>query len=588
MAKKQYLDLAGLETYNDEIQAQLASKANSGDLTSHTGNKSNPHGVTKAQVGLGNVENKSSATIRGELTKSNVTTALGYTPPTTNTTYGVVSTTADGLAPKLAGGTAKYLRADGTWATPPDNNTTYSTASSSTAGLVKIGYTESGKNYPVELNSSGQMYVNVPWTDNNTIYSNFVKSGSGAKAGLVPAPSTTAGTTKYLREDGTWAVPPDTNTTYSLSSFGITATAAELNYCDGVTSNIQTQLNGKAASSHTHTSLNLNSLAVTGATILTNTLSVSDTASFYSGVEISHNTPYIDFHYAADTGDYTSRIIESASGTLTCSKNWAVGGTLKVSRTTTLAGVNSGNIYSSGFINLGGKKSKDDGKAGVIIGATGNVFLQGSSAPAINFYKGTATTSSTSITVDGNSNFLFKVPSMDLLLYSSAMRTSTDNSCYLGAGSYKWKAVYAGTGAIQTSDLNQKKDLVKLLDDERYIKLFDLVEPYAYTFKDGDRRHTGFISQYVEEALEIVGLTAEECGFFCKDIKTEAEYDDDGVYIGERKIYDEDGNPIYIYSLRYEEYIAIIGAKLKKLEKQYNEKLEQLDLKLAELEAKLN
>lgn len=32
----------------------------------------------------------------------------------------------------------------------------------------------------------------------------------------------------------------------------ITATAAELNYCDGVTSNIQTQLNGKAASSHSH------------------------------------------------------------------------------------------------------------------------------------------------------------------------------------------------------------------------------------------------------------------------------------------------------------------------------------------------
>ena len=73
--------------------------------------------------------------------------------------------------------------------------------------------------------------------------------------GLVPKPS--AGTiNRYLRCDGTWSVPPDTNTTYSLSSFGITATAAEinkldgltaskteLNYTDGVTSNIQTQIN---------------------------------------------------------------------------------------------------------------------------------------------------------------------------------------------------------------------------------------------------------------------------------------------------------------------------------------------------------
>ena len=49
-------------------------------LINHLANNSNPHGVTKSQVGLGNVENKSSATIRGELTKGNVTTALGFTP----------------------------------------------------------------------------------------------------------------------------------------------------------------------------------------------------------------------------------------------------------------------------------------------------------------------------------------------------------------------------------------------------------------------------------------------------------------------------------------------------------------------------
>ena len=39
----------------------------------------------------------------------------------------------------------------------------------------------------------------------------------------------------------------------TLSNLGLTATATELNYTDGVTSNIQTQLNGKAAKSHGHT-----------------------------------------------------------------------------------------------------------------------------------------------------------------------------------------------------------------------------------------------------------------------------------------------------------------------------------------------
>lgn len=47
----------------------------------------------------------------------------------------------------------------------------YDQATATILGLVKIGYPESGKNYPVELNSSGQMFVNVPWTDTNTTYS---------------------------------------------------------------------------------------------------------------------------------------------------------------------------------------------------------------------------------------------------------------------------------------------------------------------------------------------------------------------------------------------------------------------------------
>ena len=56
----------------------------------------------------------------------------------------------------------------------------------------------------------------------------------------------------------------DTNTTYTLSSFGLTATAAELNYVDGVTSNIQTQLNGKASTSHTHKAVYTATLTAAG------------------------------------------------------------------------------------------------------------------------------------------------------------------------------------------------------------------------------------------------------------------------------------------------------------------------------------
>lgn len=199
----------------------------------------------------------------------------------TNTTYSnmgaATSSTAGkaGLVPAPAAGKqASFLRGDGTWVVP--TNTTYAKANTSTLGLVMIGYAENGKNYPVELDSSGKMYVNVPWTDTNTTYgvvgangsTGLVKNGStvtsasgytacpivggvpyykdtnttyanmkaatasaAGAAGLVPAPA--AGKqTSFLRGDGTWVVP--TNTTYGLASTTANGLLRQLN---GSTSN---------------------------------------------------------------------------------------------------------------------------------------------------------------------------------------------------------------------------------------------------------------------------------------------------------------------------------------------------------------
>ena len=116
--------------------------------------------------------------------------------------WNVTDTTSDAFIknkPTIPTKTSQLINDSGFKTT--DNNTTYS--------LLKSGST-------ITLTGSDGSTTSV--TDSNTTYSNFVKSGSGAKAGLVPAPSTTAGTTKYLREDGTWTTPPDTNTTYSTAT----------------------------------------------------------------------------------------------------------------------------------------------------------------------------------------------------------------------------------------------------------------------------------------------------------------------------------------------------------------------------------
>lgn len=83
----------------EALDAAIGTKASAEALNTHVNNKSNPHNVTKAQVGLGNVENKTGAAIRGEMTKAEVVKALGYTPPQTdtNTTYGAATQSVSGL-----------------------------------------------------------------------------------------------------------------------------------------------------------------------------------------------------------------------------------------------------------------------------------------------------------------------------------------------------------------------------------------------------------------------------------------------------------------------------------------------------------
>jgi len=81
--------------YTTVEKDKLAGIASGAQVNSITGVKGSAEesyrtgnvNITKGNIGLGNVEDKSSADIRGELTKKNVTDALGYTPPETDTTY---------------------------------------------------------------------------------------------------------------------------------------------------------------------------------------------------------------------------------------------------------------------------------------------------------------------------------------------------------------------------------------------------------------------------------------------------------------------------------------------------------------------
>lgn len=117
--ENKYLNLTGAVYIISKIKTLLGDKSDKG------------HTHSKEEIGLGNVENKSSQTIRGELTSDNVIKALGYTPPKENTTYAVMkgatasAAGTSGLVPApAAGDQGKYLRGDGTYGTPT-NTTSY-------------------------------------------------------------------------------------------------------------------------------------------------------------------------------------------------------------------------------------------------------------------------------------------------------------------------------------------------------------------------------------------------------------------------------------------------------------------------------
>lgn len=195
----------------DVLNQSIGAKADKSALAEHTNNKNNPHNVTAKQLSLaavatsgsyGDLTNKPNIPTVGyaangknypvelsnnqmyvnvpwtdtiyTLTKDKVVNALGYEPPKTdtNTTYSAATTSADGLM-----SAADKAKLDGIVAGA--NKYTLPAASDSTLGGVRIGYTESGKNYPVRLDSNNKMYVYVPWEKGSSDITGTVQINQG-------------------------------------------------------------------------------------------------------------------------------------------------------------------------------------------------------------------------------------------------------------------------------------------------------------------------------------------------------------------------------------------------------------------------
>lgn len=153
--------------------------------------------------------------------------------------------------------------------------------------------------------------------------------------------------------------------------------------------------------------------------------------------------------------------------------------------------------------------------------------------------------------------------------FRPSIETSKQYLSDLGSPNYKWNTVYAQNTVI-SSDKRSKENIENI--NEKYIEIFDLLQPVSYNFKERSRTHLGFISQDVESALYKLGMTATDFAGFCKDVRTEK--DENG---NEITAFDENGNIDYIYGLNYTEFIALNTAKIKQLEQRLNQAIDIID-----------
>lgn len=223
-----------IETAFGKIARAVAS------LIAHIANKSNPHSITKAQVGLGNADNTSD--VNKPISSATQTALNGKSDKAHKHKTADISDMPSALP--ADGGNADTV--DGKHAN--DFAASNHTHTAADIGAAASGHTHTKSqitDFPASLPANGgnsatvnghtvasDVPANAKFTD--TQYSPFAKSGTGAKAGLVPAPSTTAGTSKYLCENGTWAVPPDTKYSVATTTSAGLLSASDKSKLDGI------------------------------------------------------------------------------------------------------------------------------------------------------------------------------------------------------------------------------------------------------------------------------------------------------------------------------------------------------------------
>lgn len=296
----------------------------------------------------------------------------------------------------------------------------------------------------------------------------------------------------------------------------------------------------------------------------------------------------------------------------TALKNTTIGGTAAITGNTTIGGkitqsstsdnTFAGSVLSGRYLKsangFGLQMTDADGTYRNVATLNSSNYFFASGGIANNVYIGTTNDQSKSSCTD-----FITLRSYGGVAVATAgggtLRPSVNAKASLGNGSYRWTQLYAMTSTISTSDRNCKTNIQEL--DNRYLDMFMELLPVSFQLIEGTsgRTHIGFIAQDVEAAMQKYGISDLEFAGFCKDVKQETRIikeeirDEDGEIVQEEEteivdVLDENGNPEYIYSLRYEEFIALNTAMIQRHEariRTLGEQIQSSSVRIQMLEA---
>lgn len=344
-----------------------------------------------------------------------------------------------------------------------------------------------------------------------------------------------------------------------------------------------------------------------------------------AGVELFGSTPYIDFHYNNNSGDYTSRIIESASGVLNVQATDLKLNGDSLGKPNTLFHESQNQavvrvIYdtnSDGTVKYWYVRPDTDIAATSRLGTSGTRwnyiycdYLNASATVAANnftvpngyaYYAKNSTGTNKAIAyLSTSNNMMFGHPDASsshagytqisapngalylkskggILSYSASTLTGVDsvlrpngtsNVVNLGSADYSWNKIYAKTTAVQSSDRRLKSDIKPIAEysNNALEDLFDDLKPTVYHLNHckEDGYHIGFVAQDVAESMKKLNFEESDLALIEHNYWTDEE-------TGEEK---------EMYSLGYAEFTALNTYIIQK----QKEKINLLEERIAALE----